>query len=102
VREVLHDEYIAGVLAVDHQIAASAPIIADYRSGSALMSLLSWIIWLATMWRGPQASAQGAVRVVTELRCVEADEPNALAEGVDGIAVNDVNVAGFYGVTLLS
>jgi hypothetical protein len=35
VREVLRDEYIAGVLAVDRQIAASAPIIADYRSGSA-------------------------------------------------------------------
>jgi hypothetical protein len=49
--------------------------------------------------RAARHPLEAAMCVVTEFRCIEANEPNALAEGVDGIPVNDINVARFYRVS---
>lgn len=37
--------------------------------------------------------------VLAQFRCIEANEPNSLADCIDGIAVDDVNVARFADVT---
>jgi hypothetical protein len=64
------------------------------------MSLLFWIIWRSReVVRAASIRSRPAVSMLAELRRVEADEADALAEGVDRVAVDDVDVGGFDGVS---
>jgi hypothetical protein len=56
------------------------------------MSLLSWVIWRSRdVGRAASNPLEAAVCVFTELRRVETDKANALAERVDCVPVHDID-----------